>query len=140
MEEGGMRFAMTVPMAVPMTVLRVVALGPTLLVSFFLAVMVCALLPPALGLVMFLAAVGLLVALALGRLEEVAIAVLTGSRPATEAEVRAVAPVLAELCGRGVDIGALYVRRVQRPSTPVAVAIAHRAMVVTPGWVESTYR
>ena len=65
---------------------------------------------------------------------------LTGSRPATEAEVGAMAPVLAELCGRGVDIDALYVRRVQRPSTPVAVAIAHRAMVVTPGLVESTYR
>ena len=38
-------------MRFPMTVLRVVALGPTLLVSFVLAVVVCALLPPALGLV-----------------------------------------------------------------------------------------
>ena len=36
-------------MRVPMTVLRVVTLGPALLVSFVLAVVVCALLPPAPG-------------------------------------------------------------------------------------------
>ena len=124
----------------PMTVLRVVTLGPALLVSFVLTVVVCALLPPALGLVLLLAAAGVLVALALGQLEETAIGVLTRSRPATEGEFRVMAPVLAEMGDRGADIGALFVRRVQRPSTPVAVAIAHRAVVVTPGLVESTYR
>ena len=41
--------------------------------------------------------------------------------------------------GRGVDVGALFVRRVQRPSTPVAVAIGRRAVVVSPGLVEATY-
>ena len=127
-------------MRFPMTVLRVVTLGPALLVSFVLTMVVCALLPPALGLVVFLAAAGVLVVLALGQLEEPAIAVLTRSRPATEAEVRVMAPVLAELGARGVDVGILFVRRVQRPSTPVAVAIARRAVVVTPGLVESTYR
>ena len=45
-------------MKVPMTVLRVVTLGPALLVSFVLAVVVFALLPPALGLVLFLACGG----------------------------------------------------------------------------------
>jgi len=50
------------------------------------------------------------------------------------------APVLAELCGRGVDVGALFVRRAQRPSTPVAVAIGRRTVVVSPGLVEVTYR
>ncbi len=40
-------------MKVPMTVLRVVTLGPALLVSFVLALVVFALLPPALGLVLF---------------------------------------------------------------------------------------
>ena len=53
-------------MRFPMTVLRVVTLAPALLVSFVLTVVVCALLPPTLGLVAFLAAAGLLVALALG--------------------------------------------------------------------------
>ncbi|NHA01269.1 hypothetical protein G5V59_19265 [Nocardioides sp. W3-2-3] len=57
---------------------------------------VCALLTPALGLVAFLAAAGLLVALALGRFEPQAIAALTGSRPATAAEPQAMGPVLAE--------------------------------------------
>ena len=62
-------------MKVPMTVLRVVTLGPALLVSFVLAVVVFALLPPALGLVLFLASAAVLGALALGQLEAVAIAV-----------------------------------------------------------------
>ena len=122
-----------------MRVLRVVTSGPALVVSFVLGVVVCALLPPALGLVVFLAAAGVLVALALGHLQGPAIAVLTRSRLATEAEFQVLAPVLAELGGRGVDLGALFVRRVQGPSTPVAVAIGHRTVVVTPGLVESTY-
>jgi hypothetical protein len=123
-----------------MTVLRVVTLAPALLVSLILTVVLCALLPPALGLVAFLAAVGLLVALAIGQLEVPAIAALTRSRPATAAELQVMAPVLAELGGRGVDVGALFVRRRQGPSPPVAVAITDRAVVVTPGLVEITYR
>jgi len=127
-------------MRFPMTVLRAVTLAPALLVSFVLTVVVCALLPPALGLVAFMAAGGVLVALALGQLHEPAVAALTSSRPAKEAEVRVMAPVLAELGGGGVDVGALFVRRIQRPSTPVAVAIGQRAVVVSPGLVEATYR
>jgi hypothetical protein len=93
-----------------------------------------------LGLVAFLTGGGVLVVLALGHLQEPAIAALTRSRPATEAESRVMAPVLAELCGGGVDIGMLFVRRIQRPSTPVAVAIGRRTVVVGPGLVEATYR
>ncbi|WP_157550567.1 hypothetical protein [Nocardioides jensenii] len=127
-------------MKVPMTVLRVVTLGPALLVSFVLAVVVFAVVPPLLGLVLFLAWAAVLVALALGQLEDTALGLLTGSRPASEAEARVMAPVLAELGGRGIDVGSLYVRRVQRPQTPVALAIGHRAVVITPGLVEGTYR
>ena len=127
-------------MRFPMTVLRAVTLAPALLVSFVLTVVVCALLPPTLGLVAFMAAGGMLVALALGQLQEPAIAALTRSRPATEAEYGVLAPVLAELGARGVDVGALFVRRVQRPSTPVAVAIGRRTVVVSPGLVEATCR
>ncbi|KAB2811046.1 hypothetical protein F9L07_03700 [Pimelobacter simplex] len=123
-----------------MTVLRVVTLAPALLVSFVLTVVVCALLPPVLGLVAFMAAAGLLVALAIGRLEVPAVAALTRSRPATAAELQVMAPVLAELGGRGVDVDALFVRRRQGPSAPVAVAIADRAVVVTPGLVDAAYR
>jgi hypothetical protein len=126
-------------MRFPMTVLRAVPLAPALLVSFILTVVVCALLPPALGLVAFMAAGGLLVALALGQFEVPAIAALTRSRPATEAESRVMAPVLAELGGRGVDVGALFVRRVQRLSTPVAMALGRRTVVVSPGLVEATH-
>jgi hypothetical protein len=127
-------------MRFPITVLRAVTLVPALLVSFVLTVVVCALLPPALGLVAFMAAGGVLVALALGQLQEPAIAALTRSRPATEADFRVMAPVLAELGSRGLDVGALFVRRTQRPSTPVAVAIGRRTMVLSPGLVEATYR
>ena len=127
-------------MRFPMTVLRVVTLAPALLVSFVLTVVVCALLTPALGLVAFLAAGGLLVALALGRFEPQAIAALTRSRPATAAELQVMGPVLAELGCRGIDVDALFVRRRQTPSTPVAVAIAAGAVVVSPGLVDATYR
>ncbi len=127
-------------MRFPMTVLRVVTLAPALLVSFVLTVVVCALLPPALGLVAFLAAAGLLCALAIGQLEVPAIAALTRSRPATAAELQVMAPVLIELGSRGVDVGALFVRRRQGPSAPVAVAIADRSVVVSPGLVDATYR
>ena len=123
-----------------MTVLRVVTLAPALLVSFVLTVVVGALLPPALGLVAFLVAAGLLAALALGQFEVPAIATLILSRLATAAELQVMAPVLAELGGRGLDVGALFVRRRQGPSTPVAVAIVDRAVVVTPGLVEAMYR
>ena len=127
-------------MRFPMTVLRVVTLAPALLVSFVLTVVVCALLPPALGLVAFLVAAGLLAALALGQFEVPAIATLTLSRLATAAELQVMAPVLAELRGRSVDVDALFVCRRQGPSTPVAVAIADRAVVVTPGLVDARYR
>ncbi|MDP3891969.1 hypothetical protein [Nocardioides sp.] len=123
-----------------MTALRAVTLAPALLTSFVLTVVVCALLPPALGLVAFTSAGGVLVALALGQLQEPGVAALTRSRPATQAEFRVMAPVLVELAGRGVDVGPLFVRRVQRPSTPVAVAIGRRTVVVSPGLVEATYR
>ena len=127
-------------MRFPMTVLRVVTLEPALLVSFVLTVVVCALLPPALGLLAFLAAAGVLIALAIGQLEVPAIAALTRSRPATAAELQVMAPVLAELGGRGVDVDALFVRRRQVPSIPVAMAIPDRAVVVTPGLVDAAYR
>lgn len=127
-------------MRFPMTALRVVTLAPALLVSFVLTVVVCALLPPALGLLAFLAAAGVLVTLALGRFEVLAIAALTRSRPATAAELQVMGPVLAELGGRGGEVDALFVCRRQGPSTPVAVAIAAGAVVVSPGLVDATYR
>lgn len=126
-------------MGFAMIVLRVVTLGPALLTSLVLTVVVCALLPPTLGLVMFLAAGGLLVALALGHLQVLAIAAFTGARLATEAELQVMAPALNELAGRGVGIGALFVRRVQRSSTPATVAIGPRTVVVSPGLVAATY-
>lgn len=127
-------------MVVPMTVLKFVIRGPALLVSFVLAVVVCALLPPALGLVLFLASVAAVGALVLGRFEVVAIRMMTRSRGATAAEFQVLAPVLVELGARGVDVGLVFVRRVQDPQTPVALAIGHRALVLTPGLVESLYR
>ncbi len=127
-------------MRFPMTVLRVVTLAPALLVSFVLTVVVCALLPPALGLIAFLAAAGVLVALALGQFEVPATAALTRSRPATAAELQVMGPVLAELGVRGVDVGTLFVRRRQSPGTLVAAAIADGAVMVSPGLFNATYR
>ena len=41
---------------------------------------------------------------------------------------------------RDVGVDAVFVRSRQGPSTPVAVAIADRAVVVTPGLVAARYR
>lgn len=127
-------------MGFAMTVLRVVTLGPAVLMGLALTVVVCALLPPALGLGMFLAAGGLLVALELGHRQVPAIAAFTGARLATEAELRVMALALNELGGRGVDVDVLFVRRVHRSSTPVAVAIGPRSVVVSRGLVAATRR
>lgn len=127
-------------MKVPMVVLKVVVRGPALLVSGVLVVVACALLPPVLGLVLFLAAVAVVAALALGRFEVVAIRMLTRSRLATAAECQVLAPVFVELSAGGVDVGSMYVRLLQRAQTPVALAVGHRALVVTPGLVEGLYR
>ena len=127
-------------MGFAMIVLRVVTLGPALLTSLVLTVVVCALFPPTLGLVMFLAAGGLLVALALGHLQVLAIAAFTGARLATEAELHVMAPALKELGGRGVKVDALFVRRVHRSSTPVAVAIGPHSVAVSRGLVAATHR
>jgi hypothetical protein len=127
-------------MRFPMSVLRAVTVAPALLVSFVLTVVACSLLPQGLGLVAFLGAGGVLVALALGQLQDPAVAGLTRSRRPTAAEARVLASVLADLCGRDIDVCALFVRRGQRPTTPVAVAIGRRTVVVSPGLVEATYR
>ena len=127
-------------MGFAMIVLRVVTVGPALLMGLVLTVVVCALLPDALGLVMFLIASGLLVALALGHLQVLAIVAFTGTRLATEAELHVMAPALNELGGRGVHVDALFVRRVQRSSTPLAVAIGPRSAVVSPSLVAATHR
>lgn len=126
-------------MTVPMTMLKFVIRGPALLVSFVLDVVMCALLPPALGLVLFLASIAAAGALALGKFEVVAIRMLTRSRLATAPEFQVLAPALVELGARGVDVGPVFVRRVQDPQTPAVVAIGHRALVVTLGLVEALY-
>ena len=123
-----------------MRLLRAVTQAPALLASFILTVLVCALLPPALGMGAFMAAGGVLVALAVGRLQAPAVAALTRSRRATAVESRVMASVLAELGGHGVNVGALFVCRAQRPSTPVAVVIGRQTVVISPWLVEATYR
>ncbi len=50
------------------------------------------------------------------------------------------APALKELGGRGVKVDALFVRRVHRSSTPVAVAIGPHSVVVSRGLVAATHR
>ena len=124
-----------------MTVLRVVTLGPALLVSFVLAVVVCALLPPALGLVLFLAAAG-----RAGR---------AGAGPARGAGDRGADQVAARDGGRvpGDGAGAGRAgwpwrrRRLAVRASSAAAAVrrwrwrsGRRAVVVTPGLVEATYR
>ena len=127
-------------MRVPMSVLKVTVMGPALLVNGLLWLMLLAVLPPALGLVGFLAAGALLRALAVGGLEGQAVQLLTRSRAATEAEQAVLAPVLNTHGGTGLPRPEVHVRRTPGAQTPPALVVGRSSLVVTPWLVEATYR
>jgi len=127
-------------MRVPLSVLKLVVMVPALLVSGVLTLMVLVVLPPAVGLLGFLAAGAALGVLVAGGLEGPAVQLLTRARAATEGERAALAPFLASDIGMGMPAIALYVRRAPRVETPPAVVVGKSSLVVTPWLIEATYR
>jgi len=127
-------------MRVPMSVLKLTVMVPALLVSGVLALMVLAVLPPAPGLLGFVAGGAALGVLVAGGLEGPTVQLLTRAREATEGERAVLAPVLAAHGGTGMPAAALYVRRAPRAPTPPAMVIGKSSLVVTPWLIEATYR
>jgi hypothetical protein len=127
-------------MRAPMSVLQATVMVPALLVSGLLWLMVLAVLPPALGLLGFLAGGALVAVLAIGGLEQQAVRLLTGSRAATEAERAVLASVLHTHGGTGLPHVVASVRRAPGDQTPPALVVGRSSMVVTPWLVEATYR
>jgi hypothetical protein len=127
-------------MRAPMSVLKVTVMVPALLVSGLLWLMVLAVLPPALGLLGFLAGSALMAVLAIGGLEQQAVRLLTGSRTATEAELAVLAPLLNTHGDTGLPHIVASVRRAPGAQTPPALVVGRSSLVVTPWLVEATYR
>jgi hypothetical protein len=123
-----------------MVVVKLVVIVPGLLVSGALALMVLALLPPALGLLGFAAGAAALGVLAAGGFQGPAVQVLTRARRATGGERAVLAPILSALGGTGMPTTALFVRRAPRAQAPPAVVVGRSSLVVTPWLVEATYR
>jgi hypothetical protein len=126
-------------MRAPMSVWKVTVMVPALLVSGLLWLMVLAVLPPALGLLGFLAGSALVAVLAIGGLEQQAVRLLTGPRAATEAERAVLAPLLHTHGDTGLHV-MLYVRRAPGDQAPPALVVGRSSLVVTPWLVEATYR
>lgn len=127
-------------MKVPMGLIRASAIGPPLVVSFALTLTVLVLLPPAIGLVVFMAGAVALVALAAGWPARIAVPLLMWSRPVTEGELAILAPVLAQLRARGVEPGPVWVRRTAGKAAAPVDVIGGGELVVTRGLVEHLYR
>jgi hypothetical protein len=127
-------------MRVPMSMLKMVTIGPALLGSAVLTPIVIALLPPPVNAVLFLASCGMVTALTMRRLEEPAVKLLTRSREATEGEWRVLRPVLIGLGGLEADVLGVYIRRTPGPTTPTAAVLGRGSLVVPPEFVGAVYR
>jgi hypothetical protein len=123
-------------MKLPMGLLKL----PTVisvLVSTLLAMLVLAVLPPALGLALSVAATAMLATLATGALEGLSVRLLAGAREATERERAVLEPILT---GLGLHSAAIYIRRSPRAETPPVLTIGRSSLVVTPWLIESVGR
>jgi hypothetical protein len=127
-------------MKVPMWLLWASAVGPPMMASLVLTLTMTVLLPPAIGLLVFVVGVVSLVALGAGWPAGLADRVLTWSRAATAAELVVLAPVAAQLRDQGLPVGAVFVRRTAgRPTAPTEV-VGRDSVVVTTGLIEHLYR
>jgi len=114
---------------------KLLAYGPAVMVSVLLTFMVGSVLPPLVGLGVFVAGLVVMVALLLGAGEDLAVKVLCRGRHLSPAEVEALAPAVAMLCQRGVPMGTLRLR-VQPAAIPIgAFGAGRRTVVVTAGLV-----
>lgn len=122
-------------MAVVTSFRKLLAYGPAVLVSVMLTFMVGAVLPPFVGLGVFIAGLVVMAALLLGFGEDLAVRILCRSRHLSPAEADALAPAVALLYQRGVPMGGLRLL-VQDSSVSIAAfGAGRRTLVVSAGLV-----
>ena len=116
---------------------QALARSPGLAVSTVLTCMVGALLPPLLGLTLFIGGLGLMVVLCAGGLERPAVRLLGRARALSEAEAAALAPAIALLCQRGLGPPAvdLYARGGEVGIS--ASAAGRRSVIVSAGLLQA---
>ena len=124
---------------VPTAFLRLVRVGPALVVSLVIELMVVSLLPDVIAgpaTVGFSLVVG---ALACGFLESSTVRLVTWSRPASPAELQIWAPVQEQLAGHLMQERHLFIRRSPRHATRAVIRLGRRSLVITPGLLDALY-
>lgn len=117
------------------TIRKVLAYGPAVLVSTVLTFIVGAVMPATVGLALYVGGLATMVALLLGAGEGPAVRFLFRARDLSSAEAAALAPAVALLCQKGVDMGTLRLR-VRDGVVPIAaVGAGRRTVVVSAGLV-----
>lgn len=117
------------------TLKKVGAYGPAVVASVVLTFVVGAVLPPPVGLAVFVGGLAVMVALLLGVGESSAVRILFRARGLTLGEADALAPAVALLCQRGVPMDRLDLR-VQDGVVPIAACgVGRRTVVVSAGLV-----
>src|SRR5665647_3298061 len=116
---------------------QALARSPGLLVSTALTCMVGALLPPLLGLTLFVGGLVLTVVLCAGGLDRLAVRLLGRSRVLSEAEAAALAPAIALLCQRGLGPPVIELYARDRELGISAGAAGRRSVVVSAGLLQA---
>jgi len=116
--------------------LKAGAVGPGLAASALLYVIAGAGMPALAQMVVFYGWLAAVALLAVGVAEQRAVQVLYAARPPSEPELKAMAPILTELCrlGLGPPLTNVYVAR--RPGAPAAIARGRRSAVVAGEFVD----
>lgn len=117
------------------TIRKVLAYGPAVVVSMGVTLVVGAVLPATVGLALFVGGLATMVALLLGAGEGPAVWILFRARDLSSAEAAALAPAVALLCQHGVDMGALRLRAQDGLVPITAGGVGHRTVVVSAGLV-----
>ena len=116
---------------------KTLAVGPGLLVSTALASMVGAVVPPALGALLFWGGLVIAGLLGAGRLEPLAARALLVSRPLREGEREDLAPALTLLCRAGLGPPLVQLRVRERAPTVAAAGMGRRTVVVSSALVDA---
>jgi hypothetical protein len=113
------------------------ARSPGLLVSTVLTCMVGALLPPLLGLTLFVGGLALMAVLCAGGLERPAVRLLGDARALSEAEAAALAPAIALLCQKGLGPPAVKLYAQEGEVGISASPAGRRSIVVSTGLMQA---
>jgi Helix-turn-helix domain len=126
-------------MALPTGMTRALARSPGLFVSTMLTCMVGVLLPPPAGSALFFGGLALMGVLCAGALEGPAVRLLGRARVLSEAEAAALAPAIALLCQKGLDLPAAELFTLDSELGISTGAAGRRSVVVSAGLLRAVH-